>query len=455
MPSPIPRHRVVVVGGGFAGLTAAKRLSRLPVDVVLVDRRNHHLFTPLAYQVATGGLAPGDVAAPLRALLARRGNVRVVLAEATGFDLDRRTVLLRDDPGSGRMWAEPYDTLLVAAGSRPHFAGHEEWRAAAPALGSLDGALDIRSRVLAAFEAAELEPDPAVRRALLTFAVIGGGPTGVELAGQLAELARDTLRGDFRAIDPSTARVLLLEGGDRVLPRMDPASSAAAQRQLAELGVTVRPRRQVTELRPEGLRVRGRGGAVAWLPARTVLWAAGVRPAPLAATLARAAGAWTDRAGRLLVTPQLHLPGRPEVFVAGDLAAVVGSDGEPLQLPGTAPVAMQEGRHVARVVGARLRGRPEPGFRFRDRGDVATIGRARAVADVHGVRFSGTLAWLFWLAIHLWYLSGTQRRLVAVIRWTAAFATHGRASRLITGGEAGAAPPFAADAEPAELPLAA
>jgi NADH dehydrogenase len=426
-------HRVVVVGGGFGGLQAALKLSRGPVDLTVVDRRNFHLFQPLTYQVATGALAPEEIAYPLRAIFKRRPNVRVVMAEASDFDLEGRNVELHSVDGIPAPPSLPYDSLIVAGGSRYSYFGHDDWSEFAVEVKSLESALTVRSRILSAFEAAELEPDPERRAEWLTFVVVGAGPTGVEVAGQIAELARDTLRHDFRAIDPRTGRILLVEAVDRVLTSFPPSLSAKAARSLEGLGVTPLLGRTVVGVDADGVTVKDGSGASDRLPARTVIWAAGVTASSLAARLGELAGAERDRAGRVIVEPDLTLPGHPDVFALGDMVRVRGADGAPLDLPGVAPVAMQQGRHAAKVVRARMRGRDIEPFRYRDKGNLATIGRARAVADVKGMRLSGFIAWIAWLVVHLWYLVGFQNRIIVFIRWAISFAGHGRAARLITG----------------------
>jgi NADH dehydrogenase len=419
-------HRVVVVGGGFGGLQAVRGLRRAPVEVTLVDRRNFHLFQPLLYQVATGALAAGEIASPLRGILKRQRNARVVLGEVGGFDLDGRRVLL---DGSEL----EYDSLVVAAGAGQAYFGHDEWRASAPGLKSLEDAAEIRARVLGAFEAAEVEPDPARRREWLTFAVVGGGPTGVELAGQIAEIARDTLRRDFRAIDPRGARILLVEAAERVLTGFPERLSARAARALERLGVIPLVGRAVVGAERDALTIQAPGGMPERIAARTTIWAAGVRASGLAGELARASGADVDAAGRVAVGPDLTLPGRPEVYALGDMAVVLGADGRSQLLPGVAPVAMQQGRYAARAIRARLAGRERRPFRYVDKGNVATIGRRRAVIDLKGVRLSGTLAWIAYLLVHLFYLVGLQNRLLVLIRWTVSYVTRGRGARLITG----------------------
>jgi NADH:quinone reductase (non-electrogenic) len=424
------RHRVVVVGGGFAGLQATSRLSRAPVDVTLVDRRNFHLFQPLAYQVATGALSPGEICYPLRVIFRRRPNVRVLMAEVTGFDLSARRVELLP---VGRQAAESisYDTLIVAGGSRYSYFGHDDWQAAAPELKTLEGALELRGRILRAFEAAEVEPDPDRRAAWLTFVVVGGGPTGVEMAGQIGEIARDTRR-DFRAIDSQQARILLVETTDRLLGTFPPSLSAKAARSLQRLGVTPRLRETVVGIDDQSVTVQTQEGAVERVPARTAIWAAGVTASGLARWLGELGDAEIDRAGRVTVEPDLSLPGHPEVLAVGDMVRIRRPDDEPLVLPGLAPVAMQQGRYAARLVRDRLRGRQTPPFRYRDKGNLATIGRASAVADLPFVRLSGFIGWITWLVVHLWYLIGFQNRLLVVIRWSFSFFTHGRGARLIT-----------------------
>jgi NADH:ubiquinone reductase (H+-translocating) len=425
-------HHVVVVGGGFGGLQAVLTLRRAPVEVTLVDRRNFHLFQPLTYQVATGALSPGEIAYPLRAIFKRNRNVRVLLAEVADFDLDARELHLR--PVGEVPAPEPlrYDTLIVAGGSHYSYFGHEDWQLHAAEVKSLESAVAVRSRLLAAFEAAEVEPDPAARDAWLTFVVVGAGPTGVEVAGQIAELARDTLRRDFRTIDPRRARILLVEAADRVLTSFPPTLSAKAERSLQRLGVTVLTGRTVIGIDAAEVTLEGRDGDAERIPSRAVVWAAGVTASGLAGRLGELTGAERDRAGRVTVEADLTLPGHPEVFAIGDMVRVRDPGGEPVVLPGVAPAAMQQGRYAAGVVRARLRGRPHGAFRYRDKGNLATIGRAAAVADIKGVRLSGFLAWATWLFVHLWYLIGFQNRLLVLIRWSFSFATHGRGARLIT-----------------------
>ncbi|HET7453041.1 MAG TPA: NAD(P)/FAD-dependent oxidoreductase [Thermoanaerobaculia bacterium] len=406
---------VVLVGGGFAGLAAARALRRAPVRLTIVDRRNHHLFQPLLYQVATAALNPSDIAAPIRGILRRQRNASVLLGEVSTIDPAARTVTV-----DGRAIA--YDFLIVAAGAGDSWFGHDDWRPFAPGLKTIDDALEIRRRILVAFERAEWETDAAARRELLTFVVVGGGPTGVELAGAISEIARHAIARDFRAIDPAQAAVVLVEGADRVLPSYPADLSASAARQLEGLGVVVRTGARVTKID---------GGSV-WLGeerigTRTALWAAGVAASPLA----RALGVPLDRHGRVLVAADLSVPGHPEIFVAGDLAAIESS-GRPV--PGLAPAAMQEGRHAARAIRRRLASRPTRPFRYVDKGTLATIGRSAAVADIRGWKISGFPAWAAWLGIHIFFLIGFRNRLLVLIQWAWAYVTWQRGARLITSG---------------------
>jgi NADH dehydrogenase len=429
-PTQSSPHRVVVVGGGFGGLQACLKLARLPVEVTLVDRRNFHLFQPLAYQVATGAVSPAEICYPLRRIFRRRRNVRVVLAEVVGFDLAARRVALHDVALGTAPEALEYDTLIVSGGSQYSYFGHDEWQEYAAELKSLEGALTIRRRILEAFEAAELESDPERRAELLTFVVVGAGPTGVEMAGQIAEIAHDA-RGDFRSFDPERARILLVEALDRVLTTFPESLSAKALRSLENLGVTGRLGESVIDVDAQSVTVQGADEATERIPTRTVIWAAGVNASPLARMLAEQAGEEVDRAGRLTVDGDLSVPGHPEVLAVGDMVSVRQPDGSALVLSGVAPVAMQQGRHAARVVADRLAGRDAKPFHYTDKGNLATIGRARAVADVKGVHLSGFLAWVTWLVVHLWYLIGFQNRLLVVIRWAVSFFSHGRGARLI------------------------
>jgi NADH dehydrogenase len=428
---PARLHRVVVVGGGFAGLRAVRSLGGAQVEVTLVDRQNFTLFQPLVYQVATGALSPAEIAAPLRSVLRKQRNARVVLAEVTGFDLEHREIALTHLPNQDGSTTIGYDTLIVAGGSRYNYFGHDEWRADAPELKSLAGALEIRSRILTAFEAAELEPDPQLRQAWLTFAVVGAGPTGVEMAGQIAELARDVVRADFRSADTRAARVLLVEASDRVLMNFPETLSQKAARALERLGVTPLLNHTVVDVADDSVAIRGPDGEVLRTPARTAIWAAGVTASQLAARLAEAAGAEVDRSGRITVNPDLSLPGYPEVLALGDMVRVRAGDGTFVPLPGLAPVALQQGRYAARLVRDRLRDRAVKPFHYVDKGNLATIGRSKAVADVKGLHLSGFTAWVTWLVVHLFYLIGFQNRLLVLIRWTVSFVTRGRGARLI------------------------
>jgi NADH:ubiquinone reductase (H+-translocating) len=432
MSTPQARHRVVVVGGGFGGLQATLKLARMPVEVTLIDRRNFHLFQPLAYQVATGVLSPAEICYPLRRIFRRRRNVEVVLAEVHDVDLDGRQVLLRPVVGEVAPESVPYDTLIVSGGSEYSYFGHDEWREPAAELKSLEGALTLRNRILGAFEAAELEHDPERRAAWLTFAVVGAGPTGVEMAGQIAEIARG-VRNDYRVIHPTEAKILLIEAADRVLGGFPPSLSAKATRSLERLGVTPLVGQAVVDLDEHAVTVKAQDREPERIAARTVVWAAGVVASELAGMLARRAGQETDRAGRVEVLEDLTLPDHPEVLAIGDMVRIRQDGGEPLVLPGLAPVAMQEGRYAARVVRDRLRGGQARPFRYRDKGNLATIGRAAAVADIKGLRLSGFVAWATWLLVHLWYLIGFQNRLLVFIRWAFSFFMRGtRGARLIT-----------------------
>jgi NADH:ubiquinone reductase (H+-translocating) len=428
-------HRIVVVGGGFGGLQATLKLARMPVEITLVDRRNFHLFQPLAYQVATGALAPAEICYPLRRIFRRRRNVRVVLAEVVGVDLEARRLQLRGMAEDIAPEPLTYDSLIVSGGSLYSYFGHDEWQAHAAELKSLEGALTLRRQILSAFEAAELETDPDQRAALLTFVVVGAGPTGVEMAGQIAEIARD-MRGDFRSVDLSSTRILLVEAIDRVLATFPPSLSEKAKRSLEGLGVTVELNEPVVDVDEASVTVQRADETTERIPTRTVVWAAGVVASPLAGLLAERAGAETDRAGRIIVEPGLSLPGHPEVLAIGDMVSVREPSGEVTVFPGVAPVAMQMGRHAARAIRARIGGHDPKPFRYIDKGNLATIGRARAVADIKGLRLSGFIAWWTWLVVHLWYLIGFQNRLLVVIRWSFSFWTHGRGARLIAHEEA-------------------
>ncbi len=435
---------MVIVGGGFGGLEAARRLAKAQVDVTLIDQHNYHLFQPLSYQVATGSLSPGEIAVPLRRIFRRRRSVQVLIGKVTGFDLQQRRVAV--DPAVAGTAARtiPYDALIVAGGSSYAYFGHDEWRSTVLEVKSLDSALKTRGRILQAFEAAELQTDAAEQAGWLTFVVVGAGPTGVEMAGQIAELARDTLPAEFRDSDPRTGRVLLVEMADRVLTGFPESLSHRAERSLERLGVTPLLRHTVVDVHGDSVEVRAHDGTSERVSTRTVVWAAGVTASPLAGELANASGGELDRAGRLTVEADLTLPGHPDVLALGDMVRVRDArSGESKALPGLAPVAMQQGRHAARLIVGRLAGRPPAPFHYRDKGTLATIGRASAVADLPGVRLSGFPAWLAWLFVHLFYLIGFENRMLVIIRWAYSFLTHGRGTRLITdvSGAPSAGPP--------------
>jgi NADH dehydrogenase len=421
--APRDRPHVVIIGGGFGGLYAARRLRRAPVTVTLLDRTNHHLFQPLLYQVATATLSPADVAQPIRFLLRGQPNTAVLLAEVARIGVHERVVHLT---GGGTV---PYDYLIVATGARHSYFGHPEWEDDAPGLKTLDDALEIRRRFLMAFENAEQSADPEERQEWLTFVIVGAGPTGVELAGILPDIAKHGMRDDFRNADPARVRVVLLEGGPRVLPTYSEQSSARAHADLVELGVDVRLNAMVTGIEREGVQVGEH-----FIPARTVFWGAGNVASPLAKSL----GVPLDKAGRVEVGPDLTIPGHPEVFVVGDLAAVRQPDGS--LVPGVAPAAMQEGRCAADNIRRAVRGEPPRPFRYVNKGDLATIGRNRAVAEFGELRFGGLVAWLLWLFVHILYLAGFRNRASVLIEWAYAYFTYRRGARLITSAEAGHMP---------------
>jgi NADH dehydrogenase len=406
--------RVVIVGGGFGGLNAARALARAPVRVTLVDRRNHHLFQPLLYQVATAALNASDIAIPIRRILRHQANAEVLLAEARGVDFEQRRVLL----GEGAL---DYDFLIIATGARHSYFGRDDWVPFAPGLKSIGDALEIRRRVLSAFELAEREPDARAREAWLTFVVVGAGPTGVELSGALCEIARHALARDFRHFNPAQAHVILLEGSDRVLPPYAPELSEKARRQLERLGVDVRTGQKVSGIDAEGVDIGGQR-----VVAKTVLWAAGV----YGSGFGRALGVPVDRAGRVLVEPDLSLPGHPEVFAIGDVSSLV-CDG--VQVPGVAPAAVQQARHAARNIRLRLSGALTLPFRYRNKGMLATIGRSAAVADFGRLKLSGAPAWVAWLGLHLLFLVGFRNRLLVLLQWAWSFLSYDRGARLITG----------------------
>jgi NADH:ubiquinone reductase (H+-translocating) len=415
-PPPSPGPRVVIVGAGFGGLNAAVQLRRAPVEVVVIDRRNYHLFQPLLYQVATGLLSPAQIATPIRHILSRQKNASVLMERVIGIDRDRREVVTD-------MSRVPFDYLIIATGARHHYFGHESWERIAPGLKKIDEATEIRARILTAFELAEAGDDDEQRRRLLTFAVIGAGPTGVEMAGAIAELARHAMTGDFRRIDPARARILLIEAGDRVLTSFPPELSEKAMRQLERLGVEVMLRNAVTACDEDGLTLSG-GERIA---CSSIVWAAGVMASPAAKWL----GETTDRAGRVPIGPDLALMDDPAIFVIGDTAAVTDAKGQ--VVPGVAPAAKQMGRYVAKVIRNRLAGRSTPAFVYRDWGNLATIGRKAAVADFGYIRLSGLLAWLAWSFAHIWFLIGFRNRLLVLVDWAWAYFTYDRGARLITG----------------------
>jgi NADH dehydrogenase len=417
------RKQVVIVGGGFAGLYAARMLGHAPVDVTLIDRRNFHLFSPLLYQVATGALSPGEIASPLRYVLNRQKNTRVLLGEVVDIDVERCEVILKDNSRVA------YDAVVFATGSTHSYFGHPEWARFAPGLKTIEDATEIRSRVLLAFERAERGTDAEKRRAELTFVIVGAGPTGVELAGAIAEISRDTLKKDFRSINPAEAQIFLIEGADRMLPPYPPKLSKAAEATLIRLGVHTRTNAMVTDIDEGGVTVRS-GNTDTRIPAATVLWAAGVQASPLGKVLANRAGLVLDRAGRVPVEPDLSIAGHPEILVIGDLAALL-QDGK--QLPGVSPNAIQQGRYAAKLIRDRLRNEKTKPFRYFDKGSLATIGRNAAVAQIGPLQFSGILAWLAWLFVHLLYIVEFENRLLIAVQWAYDYFTYNRGARLITG----------------------
>ena len=415
---PARKPHLVIVGGGFGGLSAAKALAKAPFEITLIDRTNHHLFQPLLYQVATASLSPADIASPIRHVLNDQPNVKVMLGAVSGVDLARREVIADDR-------RVPYDYLVLATGARHAYFGHDDWAAVAPGLKTLDDATALRRRILLAFERAETEDNAEERARLLTFVVIGGGPTGVEMAGAIAELAKRALAEDFRSIDPRSARIILVEAASRVLTPFDETLSEAARRALTQLGVEVRLGAAVTDCNSDGVRLGD-----SFIPSRTIIWAAGVMASPAGRWL----GAETDRAGRVVVRSDLSVPGHPEVFVIGDTAAVNDENGAPL--PGVAPVAKQQGQYVAQALIARHESRTAPAFRYRDYGTLATIGRSRAVVQLGRLKISGLPAWLLWTVAHIYYLIGFRNRFVVALNWAWSYVTFQRGSRLITGSGA-------------------
>ena len=421
------QHRVIILGGGFAGLLAAQKLKRAPVHVRLFDRRNFHLFQPLMYQVATGSLSPGEIAAPLRSVLSRQKNTEVLLGEAADIDPAGKRITLKD----GAQFE--YDSLIVATGSQTSYYGNDAWREVAPSLKSVEEATAIRHKILVAFERAERATTPEDVRAWLTFVIVGAGATGLELAGALAEIANETLKHDFRNINPTEARILLVEGGPRILPAFPEDLSLKAEKLLAKLGVEILKGVKVTRIDEEGVTLERATGSES-LRAKTVLWAGGVTINEFGRKLADRVHAETDRIGRILVTPQLTVPNHPDIFVVGDLALATDAKGKPL--PGVAQVAMQGGAYAAKVIRARVEKEPEPGpFHYFDKGDMAVIGRAAAVANIFGFHLSGLPAWLVWLFIHLMYIVEFQSRILVFIQWGFEYLTFSRGARLITGDD--------------------
>ena len=417
------QHRVVILGGGFGGLAAARKLGRAPVLVTLIDRHNYHLFQPLLYQVATGSLSPANIAAPLRQILKRHKNTTVLLAEATHIDPAKRRVILSDGEVE-------YDSLIVATGASHQYFGHDDWEKYAPGLKTVEDATEMRRRALLAFEAAEREKNPQNLQAWMTFVIVGGGPTGAELAGALAEIANDTLKHDFRRIDPSKARIILIEGTDRILPTYPAGLSEDAKKMLERMGVTVRTGTMVTGIRAESVVVRS-GAQEEIIPTRTILWAAGVLASPLGRILSQEAGAKIDRAGRVIVEPDLTVTGHQEIFVIGDLSNFSHQHGKPL--PGVAQPAIQQGKYAAMAILKRLGGETTKPFHYFDKGNLATIGRFAAVADLNWLRLSGFPAWLIWIFVHLMYIVQYQNRLLIFLQWGWLYLTFDRSARLITG----------------------
>jgi NADH:ubiquinone reductase (H+-translocating) len=417
------RHKVVILGGGFGGITAAKGLGKAPVDLTLVDRANFHSFQPLLYQVATGSLSPANIAAPLRQIVRRQKNTEVLLAEAIDIDAKNRRVILSD----GEL---TYDTLVVATGSTHQYFGHPEWEEFAPGLKTIDDATAMRARILTAFEAAERETDPTKLEAWLTFVIVGAGPTGAELAGALGEIAHDTLKHDFRRIDTRSARILIVEGADRVLPSYPPKLSEDARKMLNALGVSVRTGAMVTDIREGEVTIK-EGEKIEVIPTHTVLWAAGVLASPLGVALEKTANAPLDKAKRILVEPDCTVPGHPEIFVIGDLANFSHQTGKPL--PGVAQPAMQQGKYVARVIRGRFENKTPKPFHYFDKGNLATIGRGKAIADLNFIGLAGWPAWFLWIFIHIVYLIEFKDRLLVLTQWAWLYITWDRSARLITG----------------------
>ncbi|WP_310429017.1 NAD(P)/FAD-dependent oxidoreductase [Chamaesiphon sp. VAR_48_metabat_135_sub] len=418
-------HHVVIVGGGFGGLHAALSLGKAPVRVTLIDKRNFHLFQPLLYQVATGGLSPADISSPLRSILNKQKNTKVLMGEVRNIDPQQQKIFLSKSEIT-------YDTLIVATGVSHHYFGNEQWAPTAPGLKTVEDALEMRRRIFMAFEAAEKETDAEKRRAWLTFAIVGGGPTGVELAGAIAELAYSTLKKDFRNVDTAEAKIVLVEGMDRVLPPYSPDLSAKAEASLVNLGVEVRTKALVTNIEDNVVTIR-QGDNIELLAARTVLWAAGVKASAMGKMVSEHTGVELDRVGRVMVESDLSVKGYPQIFVIGDLANFTKSDGKPLA--GVAPVATQEGKYVADLIIKRLAGESLPAFEYFDAGSLSVIGRHSAVADFGSVKMSGFFAWLIWVFVHIYYLIEFDNKLVVFIQWTWSYFTRKRGARLITGDE--------------------
>ncbi|BCL36322.1 NAD(P)/FAD-dependent oxidoreductase [Nostoc sp. MS1] len=418
-------HKVVIIGGGFGGLYAAKSLAKAKVDVTLIDKRNFHLFQPLLYQVATGTLSPSDISSPLRAVLSKSKNTKVLLGEVSDIDSTAQQVVLGDEK-------IPYDTLIVATGAKHSYFGKDNWEEFAPGLKTVEDAIEMRRRIFMAFEAAEKETDPEKRRAWLTFVIVGGGPTGVELAGAIAELAYKTLKEDFRNIDTTEAQVILLEGLDRVLPPFAPELSQEAEASLKQLGVKVQTKTMVTNIENDIVTIK-QGDDVTEIGSKTVLWAAGVKASAMGKVLAEKTGVECDRAGRVIVEADLSIKGHNNIFVVGDLANFSHQNGKPL--PGVAPVAKQEGEYVAKLVQKRLQGQTLPAFKYNDYGSLAMIGQNSAVVDLGFMKLTGFFAWLFWLLIHIYFLIEFNNKLVVMIQWAWNYVTRNRGARLITGRE--------------------
>ncbi|MBD2345921.1 NAD(P)/FAD-dependent oxidoreductase [Anabaena subtropica] len=419
-------HQVVIIGGGFGGLYTAKTLKTANVNVTLIDKRNFHLFQPLLYQVATGTLSPGDISSPLRAVFSKSKNTQVLLGEVKDINPKAQQVILDDK-------IVPYDTLIVATGANHSYFGKDHWKDFAPGLKTVEDAIEMRRRIFGAFEAAESENDPEKRRAWLTFVIVGGGPTGVELAGAIAELAYKTLKEDFRSIDTSETKILLLQGGDRILPHIAPELSQVAQVSLEKLGVVIHTKTRVTNIENNTVTFK-QGNEIKEIPSQTILWAAGVKASPMGQILAERTGVECDHAGRVIVEPDLTIRDYKNIFVVGDLGNFSHQNGKPL--PGVAPVATQQGEYVAKLIKRRLKGQTLPQFRYNDVGSLAMIGQNLAVVDLGLIKLQGFIAWVFWLLIHIYFLIEFDTKLLVVFQWAWNYITRNRRSRLITGREA-------------------